>query len=74
MAYKLVCTHELHGFKKGAEITDPDEVERRLASHHHFFTKVWIPDPVPAPEPAPTTSSAAVNAIGASTTTSAPAA
>ena len=43
MAYKLVCVHPFHGYDKGQEITDANEVARLLVDREHHFVKVVAP-------------------------------
>ena len=56
MAIKLVTTLPFHGYAKGQEITDPEEVARLQEDREHHFVRVFVPDepkPAPAPSPAP---------------------
>ena len=51
MAFKLVCTQPFHGYKKGQEVTDQDEVARLLNDREHHFVRVHYDPPAPASEP-----------------------
>ena len=53
MAFKLVCTLPFHGYAKGQEITDPDEVAKLLDDREHHFVRVNYEPPAPAGEPSP---------------------
>lgn len=48
MAIKLVTTLPFHGYAKGQEITDPEEVARLQEDREHHFVRVFVPD-----EPSP---------------------
>ena len=43
MAFKLVCTHPFHGYEKGQEVTDHDEVARLSEDREHHFVRVAAP-------------------------------
>ncbi len=49
MAFKLVCTQPFHGYEKGQEVTDRDEVERLSEDRERHFVRVFFED---APPPA----------------------
>ncbi len=44
MKYKLVCTHPFHGFEKGQEVTDPEEIAKHNEQREHHFVRVAIPE------------------------------
>ena len=50
MAFKYVVTQPFHGYDKGDEITDPDEIAKVLADHDFRVVRVYVPDP-DAPPP-----------------------
>ena len=53
MAYKYVVTQEFHGYVKGQEITDPEEIAKILADHDMRVVRVFVPDAPPPDQPPP---------------------
>jgi hypothetical protein len=51
MAYKLVITQPFHGYVKGQEITDADEIARLSEDREHHFVRVFYEAPIEAPAP-----------------------
>jgi hypothetical protein len=54
MAYKYVVTQPFHGYVKGQEITDPDEIAKVLADHDFRVVRVFVPDQPPPDQTPPT--------------------
>jgi hypothetical protein len=50
MAYKYVVTQPFHGYEKGQEITDPEEIAKVLADHEQRVVRVHVPDQTDAPK------------------------
>ena len=53
-SYKYVVTAPFHGYEKGQEITDPEEIQQILIDHEQRVVRVLVPDDVP-PTPLETT-------------------
>jgi hypothetical protein len=51
MAFKYVVTQPFHGYEKGQEITDPEEIAKVLADHDFRVVRVFVPDEPPPPPP-----------------------
>ena len=47
MAYKYIVTVPFHDYQIGAEITDPDEIAKVLATHDPHVVRVTVPEPTP---------------------------
>jgi len=50
MAFKYVVTQPFHGYEKGQEITDPEEIAKVLADHDFRVVRVYVPDKPPPAE------------------------
>jgi hypothetical protein len=49
---KLVCVQPFHGYERGDEVTDENEVSQLLTSEHeHHFVRVSVPDEQPTEPP-----------------------
>jgi hypothetical protein len=47
LGFKLVCVRQLHGYRIGQEVSDPDLVEKlNSGPHEHFFVRVSLPDKI----------------------------
>jgi hypothetical protein len=44
MAFKLVCVSEYHGYSKGQEVIDPEQVADLLTDREHHFVRVNMTD------------------------------
>lgn len=51
MAYKYIVVHPFHGYAKGQEVTDPDEIAKVLADNEAHVVRVYVPDEPAAPPP-----------------------
>jgi hypothetical protein len=42
--FKLVCVHPFHGYSRGQELLDPDEIAAHMEDREHHFVKVAMSD------------------------------
>jgi hypothetical protein len=40
--FKLICTNPFHGYERGQQILDPDEIAEHLEDREHHFVKVMM--------------------------------